>query len=122
LTQFKSSQKRPAPASTPLPLSKRPRLSEGTAALQKLASTVVDFGQVVRTALAPPAATSLEATPQRRRSAILQVQKYEDWMSIPQKVSLIKLFQGDKATMDTYSALEDKELRVEWIKDQLNIA
>jgi hypothetical protein len=80
----------------------------------------------VRTALAPPpipspAAASFEATPQRRRTAIRQVQKDEGWMTIPQKVSLIKLFQGDKAAMDVYTALEDGELRVEWIKDQLNI-
>jgi hypothetical protein len=50
------------------------------------------------------------------------VQKDEGWMTIPQKVSLIKLFQGDKAAIDVYTALEDEELRVEWIKDQLNIA
>jgi hypothetical protein len=40
-------------------------------------------------------------------------------MDVPDKLALIKLFQQNKSAVDIYAALEDEELRVEWIKDQI---
>ena len=103
--------------------------SEGSLALQTIASSVADFGQFVRTSLAPPAppaptassSSSVEGTPQQCCAAIRNIKAKEAWLDLADRVALIELLQKDKTAIDAYAALDDDdELCHEWIKSQLS--
>ena len=106
---------------------KRPCVSEGSLALQTIASSVADFGQFVHTSLAPPAppapttsSSSVEGTPQQCRAAIRNIKAKEAWLDLADCVALIELLQKDKTAIDAYAALDDDdELHHEWIKSWL---
>ncbi|KAJ7461180.1 hypothetical protein FB451DRAFT_1562992 [Mycena latifolia] len=143
-TPFPSKRKRPATA-TPHYQKKQPRLSGGARALENIATSAADFNEIfagvgngltaavaaaaaapaapagASAPIAPPAAQlAFQTTPHRKQDAIKRAQRLEKWLGLDNLVLFVELLRQDVSLVDTYNALEDDDLRVGWVKDQVN--
>ncbi|KAK7019604.1 hypothetical protein R3P38DRAFT_3398370 [Favolaschia claudopus] len=107
----------------PTPVVKKPRGAPGAAAMDKLATSIVGFGEDLRFALAPPeAAGGLQPSPRRKMDAIVRAQELEaSWLPTDQLIRFINILKADRDAVDTYSALKIEELRKAWVRNQLGI-
>ncbi|KAF7338998.1 Myb-DNA-bind-3 domain-containing protein [Mycena venus] len=136
----------PAPAQS---IQKKPRLTPAAQGLLSLTKSAERFNEIfgdlrdflVAPASAPAPANSSAATststatvaststatttrafqtsPQRRVSAVHQVQDAETWLEPRQRLAFIQILKKDTDTADVYMALETDELRIPFVLDEL---
>jgi hypothetical protein len=107
------------PATPTRPSVKRPRASNGAAALQDMSSSLTQVGNALSAALAPPP-NAVDPTPRRRANAIAAVLRLEtDWLDDSQLVAFIDFIRGDQIAGDVYLALTKPEVRKKWVHTQL---
>ena len=126
-------QKTPAPAkrkitaktpaaATPLPASKKARISTGALAISSLSTDVKGLSTALQNFLAPPPASSseLERTPLRKQRAIIRAQELEkSWLSTRQLVAFVSVLSSSTDAVDTYTVLVDDLARKCWVRDRL---
>lgn len=62
---------------------------------------------------------AFQTSPQRRISAVHQVQDAETWLDPRQRLAFIQILKKDTDTADVYMALETDELRIPFVLDEL---
>ncbi|KAJ7255945.1 hypothetical protein C8J57DRAFT_1473077 [Mycena rebaudengoi] len=110
---------------------KKSKLSGGARALEMIASSAMDFNDMMGTYFAStggaPTTSSTPTTmsplafqtsPKRRTDAIMQAQK-ELWLTASHRVALVKILR-DVTTADVYNALLTDEIRIPWVLEELN--
>lgn len=127
-------RKRSATSSLPPTQSeKKPRNVTGPAALLNLSESVDRFGSIFQSALvgssalvptpsvsvSVPALPALDSSPARKQTAMQHLQRTQDWLSVQEKLRMVKLFQKDKDAALAYMSLESEELSKLWITDML---
>ncbi|PPQ97013.1 hypothetical protein CVT26_006439 [Gymnopilus dilepis] len=114
-------QKRAREAATPSqPPAKRVRASQGAAALQSMSASIADFGTAISAALAPPPPPAFDPSPVRRTAAVAAVLRLEaDWLSTRERVTLIDFLRSDRTATEIYLALDEADVRKEWVRCQL---
>lgn len=109
------------PATSPRP-SKRIRKSAGAEALSEVSSSLTEFGSKIAAALAPPP-TLLQPSPIRRCKSITTAIKLEKaWLSTHELAAFIDILRADPHAFDVYLALDEDEIRREWVHIQLKNA
>jgi hypothetical protein len=116
------------PATPTKPRPKRARKSHGAAAILDMSASISDFGTKIAAALAPPSASmGLNPTPIRLSHAVTRASKLEKWLSAGERVAFINLLRADKnkpgevnkSAIDTYMALDEDDVRQEFVRDML---
>jgi|SRR5271168_581270 len=67
----------------------------------------------------PPPPTADELIQRRRNNALHRMQLLDDGLTRQEKVNLVDLFRVDISVVDTYLALEEPELRQDWLHEIL---
>ena len=67
----------------------------------------------------PPPPTADELIQRRRNNALQRMQLLDDGLTRQEKVNLVDLFRVDISVVDTYLALEEPELRQDWLHEIL---
>ncbi|KAF7372334.1 hypothetical protein MVEN_00093600 [Mycena venus] len=85
-------------------------------------------GSVASTSTVPAAAPAVvptvpptpvfQTSPQRLISAVTLAQQ-EDWMTVPERLALIRILKEDPRMVDVYSAMLTEDMRIPWIIDEL---
>lgn len=113
-------RKRPHDSDTPAhSTSKRSRASTGAEALLNMSNSLTGLGTALTAALAPPS-TGLLPTPLRRSNAIgFAVRSEKGWLANTELVALIDFLRADQTAADVYIAIEEEDVRKEWVRIQL---
>jgi hypothetical protein len=108
------------PATPTQPPAKRPRASNGAAALQDMSASLTQVGNALSAALAPPS-NAVDPTPRRRANAVAAVLQLEmDWLDNDELVRFIDFIRGDQIAGDIYLALTEPDVRKNWVHTQLD--
>jgi hypothetical protein len=99
---------------------KRARAATGAEALLSMSNSMAGLGTALTAALAPPPATGLLPTPLRKTKAVTAAVRSErNWLTKTELVALIDFLRGDQNASDIYMALEEEDVRKEWVRIQL---
>lgn len=97
----------------------RQRLT-GAGALQGISSGLVEFNSIFRDGLESMANPhGVDATPKRKKAAMIRLQELEDDLEDEQLLSIIDLFQADVSAADTYMTLKRESLWKAWVRSKI---
>ncbi|PPQ79922.1 hypothetical protein CVT25_002996 [Psilocybe cyanescens] len=98
---------------------KHPCVSHGATVLQDMSALLTQVGIALAAALAPPL-NPIDPTPHRRSNAVAAALRVEKtWLSNNELVSFIDFLWVDQTAADIYLALDEPNVRKEWVRIQL---
>lgn len=84
-----------------------------------MSASLTQVGNALAAALAPPP-NAIDPTPRRRSNAVAAALRVEKtWLSNNELVSFIDFLRGDQTAADIYLALDEPDVRKEWVRIQL---
>lgn len=84
-----------------------------------MSTSLAGFGEMLRSALAPPSNVLLPTPIRCTNAVVLAQQKEMLWLDPADMIIFIDLLRRDKSAADVYMALKDDGLHRRWVEAQL---